>query len=68
MDEPIAAAYERAKTSYPDIALGEATFRRHLVEHRWSGRRPQLVSERVLGDLFLACACAMRIEGAATLL
>jgi RNA polymerase sigma-70 factor (ECF subfamily) len=60
----IAAAFEQGRAAHPDLALCEEDFGPFLtraIEARGEGRTDKLPME----DLFLACACACEVPGAA---
>lgn len=57
---------ERGRAAYPDLRIGDATFAGHLSY--CAAGNPDLVpasSDLFVEDLYLACACLQRVEGAA---
>ena len=70
----LAAAYARGKAAFPALVLDRAAFTAHLVRVGAVGAvggvgekeaEVAVSAELAVEDLFLACACALRVEGAA---
>jgi RNA polymerase sigma-70 factor, ECF subfamily len=65
MEAAVDAAVEAARLEWPGLALDPARFRAHLVARIPEGTEPaQLTAALCVPDLFLACACALGVDGA----
>lgn len=72
-DAAVRRLYERGRAAYPGLDLDESAFAAHLEKACWSSQggdtaeRPSAkdLGESFAEDLFLAAACAARIESAA---
>jgi RNA polymerase sigma-70 factor (ECF subfamily) len=62
------AVASRGRAAWPDLALDEDTFIRHLLRHAPEEglQRDEYLAHVHAGALYLACACAMKVSGAAT--
>jgi RNA polymerase sigma-70 factor (ECF subfamily) len=66
LEKAIDAAVATARAEWPALALDPAEFRRHLAERVPEGTSPDDLAAAVcVPDLFLACACAHAVDGAA---
>jgi RNA polymerase sigma-70 factor, ECF subfamily len=65
--ELLAALYARGRAAHPRVVVGEQEFGRHLARCANSGRQEDSTSlaEIAAEDVYLACACAARVRGAA---
>jgi RNA polymerase sigma-70 factor (ECF subfamily) len=60
----IEAALARGRTAFPDLAVDDEAFARHLARAlSWSADATSL-SSLVVEDLFIACACLSGVDGA----
>ena len=58
----LSARIDAARTAWPSLPLADVVFARHLAMHTSTGLAP----EKAAPDLWLACACATGVVGAAT--
>jgi RNA polymerase sigma-70 factor, ECF subfamily len=57
--------FARGHAAHPDLALGEEAFARHLARLGHTDPARDL-ADRSIEDLYLACACATGVDGAAS--
>lgn len=60
----LASFYARGREAYPRIVLDEGVFGRHLARCA-SDARARSLADVPAADIYLACACAARVRGAA---
>ncbi len=60
--EDLSSRLGEGRQAWPELPLGEECFMRHLAAHTERGSLPPLEHA---ADLFLACACAAGVKGAA---
>jgi RNA polymerase sigma-70 factor, ECF subfamily len=66
LEQALDAAVAAAQREWPALELDPARFRRHLIEKVPEGTGPaDLTTAVCVPDLFLACACALGVDGAA---
>lgn len=65
LEQTLGALVERGRTAWPALALPDLLFVRHLAGHAARGDSPSSLSELCVEDLYLACACAHGMPGAA---
>ncbi len=66
LEQAIDAAVAAARREWPGLPLDPARFRAHLTERIPPGTDPaDLATAVCVPDLFLACACAVGVDGAA---
>ncbi|HWM84659.1 MAG TPA: sigma-70 family RNA polymerase sigma factor [Kofleriaceae bacterium] len=66
LERALDAAVAAAQREWPGLALDPARFRSHLAERVPEGTAPAELAVAVcIPDLFLACACALGVDGAA---
>lgn len=65
LERALDAAVAAARQDWPTLALDPATFRRHLAEQLPEGSGPDQLAALCISDVFLACACARGVDGAA---
>lgn len=57
--------FARGRAAHPDLPLGEQAFAEHLT--RCVGAEPcSALADRAIEDVYLACACATGVDGAAS--
>ena len=57
--------FARGRAAHPALALGEQAFAAHVARFENRDRQPAL-ADRAIEDLYLACACATGVAGAAS--
>src|SRR5262245_1452437 len=62
--DELRAAFCRGRDAFPDLALPEATFERHLATAA-AGAGVTSIAALAIEDLYLACACVTGTPGAA---
>ena len=66
LEAALVAACTRGRAAFPDLALDDQTFVKHLARViKTGGAGPSAISTLAIEDLFLACACLAGTEGAA---
>src|SRR3954447_20851908 len=65
LEKLLASFYARGREAYPRIALDEEAFGRHLARCAKEAKASSL-ADLPAPDIYLACACAARVRGAAT--
>jgi RNA polymerase sigma-70 factor (ECF subfamily) len=65
LEKLLASFYARGREAYPRIALDEQAFGRHLARCAKEAKASSL-ADLPAPDIYLACACAARVRGAAT--
>jgi len=57
--------FARGRAAHPELELSEGVFARHLARFGET-ERERALSDRAIEDLYLACACATGVDGAAS--
>jgi RNA polymerase sigma-70 factor, ECF subfamily len=65
LEKMLASLYARGRRAYPRIVVAEQVFGGHLARCTNDGKAASL-ADLPVEDLYLACACAARVRGAAT--
>jgi RNA polymerase sigma-70 factor, ECF subfamily len=65
LERLLASCYARGREAYPQVVLDEAVFGRHLARCATDAGAGSLADVPAT-DIYLACACAARVRGAAT--
>jgi RNA polymerase sigma-70 factor (ECF subfamily) len=68
LDAHLAAAVARGRSAYPDLAVDDLTFVRHLarcLSSRSNAETDPPLEQLHVEDLYLACACVAGVSGAA---
>ena len=65
LEARLGALVVRGRSAHPDLALDEVAFVRHLARCARRAESPQPLEPLYIEDLYLACACAAGLAGAA---
>jgi RNA polymerase sigma-70 factor, ECF subfamily len=65
LESLLGALVVRGRSAHPELALDEVAFIRHLARCARGAETPQPIEQLQTEDLYLACACAVGLAGAA---